>query len=247
MTGEPVIEHMASVGSTNAEMSARLGGGHTPVEGFWLVADRQTAGRGRLGREWQDGAGNFMGSTVVFPAHGDPPAHTLALVSAIAVFDTVAHMIGGRALLQLKWPNDLLLNRAKLAGILLEKVGEGIVIGIGVNLANAPDIPGRSVVSLADQGHRICRDTFALHLAAELARRVGQWREQGLAPIITQWDQRGPPPGTRIRAALSEDKTLDGRFAGLNQDGSLQIRLDDGTLHAIHAGEVSLLGGDEGE
>lgn len=244
MNGDPVIERVASVGSTNAELAGRLIGGTAPSEGVWLVADRQTAGRGRLGRDWHDGAGNFMGSTVVYPAEGNPAPHTLALVAGIAVYDAVARAVGSEDSLCLKWPNDILMGGAKLAGILLEKVGDGVIVGIGVNLVTAPKLSDRKTVSLAEHGVKAYRDVFAFHLAVALCDLVAVWRENGLAAIIEKWVERGPTIGTPLRANLSPTESIDGHYDGLNEDGSLRMRLDGGALRAIHAGEVSLLGGE---
>ena len=120
-------------------------------EGHWLVADRQTAGRGRQGREWFDGAGNFMGSTVVHPAFGDPAPGSLALLAGLALHRGHRHAPATAPRAMLKWPNDVMIGNAKLAGILLEREGDTVVVGIGVNLVSAPRIarpcyhrPGRN-------------------------------------------------------------------------------------------------------
>ncbi|MFC3214689.1 biotin--[acetyl-CoA-carboxylase] ligase [Novosphingobium panipatense] len=101
-----MIEVIAETGSTNAELSGRLAAGDRVPEGHWLVADRQTAGRGRLGRSWDGDAGNFMGSTVVRVTSADPAPASLALLSGVAVHETAA--LFAPEGLMLKWPNDLL-------------------------------------------------------------------------------------------------------------------------------------------
>ena len=140
-----MIETVAEIASTNSALLARLGQGDLH-EGHWLVADRQTAGRGRAGRHWNDGLGNFMGSTVARLMPGDPPAPTLALVAGVALHRTLGAIPG----IVLKWPNDVLVDGAKLAGILLERQGDAVVVGIGVNLASAPTVPDRQTVALVD-------------------------------------------------------------------------------------------------
>ena len=142
------IEFLSETGSTNADLKARLLAGEPLAEGFWLVARRQTAGRGREGRTWFDGAGNFMGSTLVRPGPGDPPAPSLALVAGLAVREAVVAYLPDASAAVLKWPNDLLVGGAKIAGMLLEGVERVIVAGIGVNLATAPVIAGRATTSL---------------------------------------------------------------------------------------------------
>ena len=246
MNGDPVIERVASIASTNAEIITRLSGDRPPVERFWLVADRQTGGRGRMGREWQDGAGNFMGSTVVHLRPDDPAPQTLALVAGLAVYDTVAEQMPDPRGLMLKWPNDVLFDGAKLAGILLERAGNAVVVGVGVNLSVAPALPDRKAATLKQVGVTVYRDFFAFNLANAMATALQIWREQGLPEIIARWTQRGPAPGTPLGADLGGEGRVDGGFAGLDDTGALLLRLEDGTMRAIHAGEVSLLGGDKG-
>lgn len=156
-----MIATVAEIPSTNAALLARLGGGELLNEGDWLVADRQTAGRGRAGRSWSDGFGNFMGSTVVQLRGADPLPQTLALVTGLAAHQAVMALAPGLSDLRLKWPNDLLVGEAKLAGILLERHANAVVVGIGVNLAQAPDVPDRKTESLSGLGYAIARDAFA--------------------------------------------------------------------------------------
>lgn len=235
-----MIETVAETGSTNADLCARLGAGEALAEGFWLVADRQTAGRGRLGRVWNDGAGNFMGSTVVWPGPGDPSAHTLALMAGLAVHEAVAPYLPAPLSPMLKWPNDVLVGGAKLAGLLLERVGEAVVVGIGVNLALAPDVAGRETVSLSRFGPAPDRDAFAQALAAGFARDLLRWRTYGLGPIVARWQASGHPRGTPMSVSDAGQGALSGLFAGLDDDGALRLALPDGTTRSIHAGEITL-------
>jgi BirA family biotin operon repressor/biotin-[acetyl-CoA-carboxylase] ligase len=246
VVGAPALEIVDSIGSTNCELLARLGRGETIGNGHWLVANRQSSGRGRLGRQWLDGFGNFMGSTVIGLMKGDPAAHTLALVAGLAVFDTLALVLSDPRRLMLKWPNDLLLDGAKLAGILLERSGDRVVVGIGINLAQAPEIAGRPVMALADIGVHVARDDVARTLAENFAHVVQRWRRCGLAAIITQWVQRGPAIGTGLRVELPGEGCVTGAYGGLLADGALLLRLENGQLRAIYAGDVALIGA-EGE
>jgi BirA family transcriptional regulator, biotin operon repressor / biotin---[acetyl-CoA-carboxylase] ligase len=113
----PRIESVAETGSTSADLLARLAAGEPVQEGCWLIADRQNAGRGRQGRGWLDGPGNFMGSTAVRLLPQDPAPSSLSFVAALAVYEAVLAHVATPLALQLKWPNDLLLDGAKLAGI----------------------------------------------------------------------------------------------------------------------------------
>lgn len=230
-----MIEIAPQTGSTNADLASRLMKGETVPEGHWLVADRQTAGRGRLDRQWHDGAGNFMGSTVVHVRPSDPAAPTLALVCGLSLHGLLAPLVTGS--LMLKWPNDVLANGAKLAGILLERAGDAVVVGIGVNLVSAPALQQRATVTAAELGAHLTRDLFAEELANRFAADLQRWRDYGLAPVISRWLAAGHPLGTRLTVA---DAGLEGTFDGLADDGGLQLRLADGSLRVIHAGETRI-------
>ncbi|MCX7863786.1 MAG: biotin--[acetyl-CoA-carboxylase] ligase [Novosphingobium sp.] len=235
-----MIRFVAQTGSTSTDLAARLMNGECLPEGDWLVADRQTEGRGRQGRTWLDGAGNFMGSTVVHLQGGDPPAQTLALVAGIALHRTVSPHLSSGHEARLKWPNDLMVGSCKLAGILLERVGNAVVIGIGVNLRSTPVIPGRCITALSQCGKAPERDAFATSLARNFAVELENWRRHELARLISRWLEVGHEIGTPLEVVEGDERKLKGSFAGLNQDGSLQLRLADGSMRAIHAGEVLL-------
>lgn len=238
-----MIEVLPETGSTNADLAARVAAGEALREGHWLVADRQTAGRGRQGRAWFDGAGNFMGSTWVERRAGDPPAGTLALAAGLAVHEALAPLIPPPHRGVLKWPNDLLVGAAKLCGILLEGSGQGIIVGIGVNLAQAPVVEGRETLALTVFGPAPDRDLFAQSLARSFAQELDRWRTFGLEPLVRRWLAVGHPPGTPLLVGEPGEPPLSGTFAGLAVDGALQLRLADGTTRAIHAGEVRLAPG----
>lgn len=233
-----MIRTTPETGSTNADLLAALRAGEPVAEGDWLVADRQTAGRGRQGREWFDGAGNFMGSTVVRLTPGDPSAPSLALVAGLALYEAVVPLLADPAPLQLKWPNDLTHAEAKLAGILLERESEALVVGIGVNLAKAPVIEGRATVSLAELGPAPDRDLFATALAASFALELERWRSYGLGPLTRRWQAAAHPVGTPLTVAPPGETAVSGSFDGLTEDGALRLRLADGTMRVMHAGDV---------
>lgn len=241
-----MICFVPATGSTNADLLARLAAGEHVPEGEWLVADRQSAGRGRLGRAWSDGAGNFMGSTAVHPGPGDPPAGTLALVAGLAVCEAVSAHVSPPDRAMLKWPNDVMIGPAKLAGILLEKVGGSVVVGIGVNLAQAPELPDRETAALAATGPAPDRDMFAADLARLFDLELGRWRSFGLAPIIARWTAAAHPAGTALRVGEPGETPLECQFVGLDEGGALLVRLADGSTRAIHAGEVRLAAPERG-
>jgi BirA family transcriptional regulator, biotin operon repressor / biotin---[acetyl-CoA-carboxylase] ligase len=230
-----VLEYIPQTGSTNADLAARLRLGELVPEGHWLIADRQMSGKGRQGREWFDGAGNFMGSTVVHPGFGDPPPGTLALLAALALYEVASPLA---PIAQLKWPNDLMIGKAKLAGILLEREGEAVVVGIGVNLVSAPQLRDRETIALAAIAPRPDRNMFAADLARQFDLELSRWRDFGLEPIINRWLAAAHSIGTPLNIGEPGEVPLSGTFAGLSHDGALQLRLADGTERVVHAGEV---------
>ncbi len=148
---------------------------------------------------------------------------------------------GAEVGLVIKWPNDLLLDGAKLSGILLERAGDAIVVGMGVNLAHHPENTDRLATSLAAHGITPDPADFAETLADAFARWLSIWRGQGLAPVRARWLERAHPIGTALTARLPDGSATDGLFGGLERDGALNLRLADGTTRVIHAGDVFLL------
>ncbi|NVE93959.1 biotin--[acetyl-CoA-carboxylase] ligase [Altererythrobacter lutimaris] len=236
-----MIQVVAETGSTNADLIARLNEGERVAEGHWLIADRQTSGRGRQGRDWFDGSGNFMGSTVIHLTPQDPAPHTLSLAVGLAVYEAVRPFGPAAASLMLKWPNDLLLNGGKLCGILLERVNDTIVAGVGVNLNSAPELPNRETIALSKFGPAPDRDIFASSLAKALDTELERWRTYGLPALIRRWEAVGTPRGTLLSVHEPDGSLIEGQFAGLDVEGTLQLRLEDGSTRAIHAGDVFLV------
>ena len=236
------IKVVAEIGSTNSALLARLAAGEAAQEGHWLVTDRQTEGRGRAGRVWNGGLGNFMGSTSAALRPTDGVPQTLALVAGVATHRALMSLVPGLVGLALKWPNDLLVEEAKLGGILLERQGDAVVVGIGVNLAEAPVVPGRATVSLAALGHTVSRDTFASALAEAWAEALVHWHEGGWPVLREEWQTRALPKGTLLSVNLAAEGPMIGAYAGLEPDGAVLLRLADGAVRAIHAGDVELVG-----
>jgi BirA family biotin operon repressor/biotin-[acetyl-CoA-carboxylase] ligase len=236
---EPLILTLAETGSTSDWLranAAQFG------DGQWVRAERQTAGRGRLGRVWEMPAGNLAMSGLIRLQPGEGPAAELGFVAALALHEVVsAHVEPGR--LQLKWPNDLLLDGAKLSGILLEQEAGLLVLGIGVNVAAAPVLPGRATVSLREAGAAVEAERLAQALAAAFSRWRGVWRSQGFGAIRTAWLARAHPLGTRLW--LRGDPPREGAFAGIAEDGALLLDGVDGR-HMVHAGDVWTMAGGEG-
>lgn len=147
----------------------------------------------------------------------------------------------GAATLSIKWPNDLLIDGAKLTGILLERSGDAVVIGIGVNLAHHPETLDRPTTSLAAHGVTVAPAPFLESLAEIFARWLARWRSEGLAPVRTRWIERAHPKGTALSARTGDGAVVQGLFDGLDDNGALILRLAGGGRHVMHAGDVFLI------
>lgn len=235
---------LPEIDSTNAEGFRRAASLDAPT---WITAGFQTAGRGRRARPWTSPPGNFHGTLVLKPH--DPP-ETVALrsfVAALALRDALVSLTGLPASFTLKWPNDVLCNGGKLAGILLESSGLGgpdpvLCIGIGVNLIAAPDTdqvePGAvpPVSVLQETGLRLTPETFLGALAPAFAAREATFRAEGFAPLRSAWLAHAARLGEPIRARTGT-VTRDGLFETIDAQGNLILRTAQGPL-AIPAAEV---------
>lgn len=222
------IRTVSETGSTNDDVALLARDG--APEGLWLRAERQSGGKGRQGRAWQSPPGNLYASTLVRVDPKHPPPPTLALVAAVALHEAVSRHTN-RA--RIKWPNDITINRAKLAGILLERQGDAVVIGFGVNLAYHPEDLDRPAASL---GARVTPEVLLRRLAACFEHWLERWKTEGLAPVRAAWLTAAYPVGTPLASSGAE-----GVFDGLDETGALRLRLADGAIRVVHAGDVFLI------
>ena len=167
---------------------------------------------------------------------GDPPPPTLSLAAGLALAEAVDTAVPAQALM-LKWPNDVMLLGKKLAGILLERSGDRIAVGFGVNLATAPDLVDRRAASL---GGLVAPQAFAPLLAATFARLLDLWRSSEPALLAQAWLARAHPLGTRLTVHGAKDETISGRFAGIEPDGALRLAVDGGAVEIVRAGDIAL-------
>lgn len=167
---------------------------------------------------------------------GDPAAQSLSIVAGLALIEAIDAAVPGQALM-LKWPNDVMLLGRKLAGILLERSGERVAVGFGVNLATAPALPDRQCASLAAP---LTPEAFAPLLAGSFARLLGLWRTSEPMLLVQAWLARAHPLGTRLSVHSSATETVSGRFDGLEPDGGLRLRRNDGMIDIVRAGDVEL-------
>lgn len=223
------VHTVAATGSTNADLLelAREGA----VEGLWLRAESQQAGRGRQGRQWASPTGNLYASTLVRLRAGDPATGSLALVAAVALREAVG--VG-----TIKWPNDLLIDGAKVSGILLERADDAVVVGFGVNVAHAPHLPDRPTTSLRDAGVALDPAELVVRLADRFGQWLMRWREPAVGAVADAWLAYAHPTGAPLSVNLPDGTRIEGRFDGLAPDGALALRLASGERRTIHAGDV---------
>lgn len=235
---------LAEVDSTNAE-AARIAG--TVAGPVWILGLKQTAGRGRRGRPWQDQAGNFAATLLMQPTETPDRIALRSFVAALALFDAFKVATGRTAGLQLKWPNDVLLNGGKVAGILLENLShsEGVshlAIGIGVNLVVTPDAgtiePTQfaPVGLMSETGVRITPEEFLDVLAPAFAHWEHQFTTYGFAPVREAWMTRAARLGEVITARTGTEE-ITGTFETVDGTGNLVLSTSKGR-RAISAAEV---------
>ena len=140
----------------------------------------------------------------------------------------------------LKWPNDILVSRSKICGILLERVKDQVVVGIGVNVAVTPEVEGRILTSLAAEGASIDAAGFLERLSVSFADFVRDWRDNGISHILSEWQKLAHPLGSTITTSDESGEKTTGEYAGLTPDGALCLRKVDGTLIEIRAGDISI-------
>lgn len=239
------LEHVAETGSTNAELLARaMAGEQGPL---WLVADTQLSGRGRNSRAWSSPPGNFYGSLLLTDPAPQSRMAELSFVAALALRDAVlrAAHLHDDARIALKWPNDLMVEGRKSAGMLLEGgQARGVtfaVIGIGINIVSHPAVANHLATDLTAAGLRLDRDGLMLALGDTMAERLGQWdRGNGFASIRADWLHVAHGLGGPLRVNTVAE-SFDGVFETIDDEGRLLARTPQG-LRTVSAADVFVLG-----
>ncbi len=236
------LEVVEETGSTNSDLLARAAAGEN-IDGAVLIAEHQTAGRGRSGRTWQAAAHAQITMSVAVSAEGVPASAWgwLSLAAGVAIVDTVTALTAVHV--GLKWPNDVLADDGKLAGILAEVAPSTsvIVVGIGLNVAGAPEgLTGLPAVSLADFGRpALDRNDLVHRLLAELGHRINSWRMAGGVDhrLMADYRERSATIGEHVRALLPGGREIVGTARSVDAQGRLIIE-SDGTTSAVSAGDV---------
>lgn len=236
---------LEDVGSTNTEAFALAAKGDPgPV---WVMARRQTQGRGRAGRAWTSDPGNLYASLMQRAHCPLALVYQVSLISGLAAIDAIRAAAGAHNLpgLRLKWPNDALIDGAKCVGILAEsqsaQSGEVVlVVGIGINLSSHPEGIGRAATHLVEHGISITPTVMLGHLARALDHWLKVWDDgRGFAQVRAGWLQRAGPIGEPVTVNAGAEK-LGGAFSGLDETGALLIRDAGGTERRVTFGDVSL-------
>lgn len=237
------------IDSTSSEAMRRAAAGERGV--LYVRADRQTAGRGRSGRAWDTLAGNLALSRLSMLTCPPAAVPQLALVAGVGVHRAIAELLGTAAAaseLRLKWPNDVLLAGAKVAGILVEAstfAAERVaVIGVGVNLLHAPELPGRATATLA--GHTdqsLDARRVGMLVGDHIEQAIALWDDgRGFAAIRAAWHSASLPTGTRLSVNTGSGLAT-GAFAGLDDSGALLLDTGDGARQSFSFGDVALIAG----
>ncbi len=241
-TGLAGVRHKIyeTLGSTNAEALALARAGECGP--LWISARSQTAGRGRRASTWVSPPGNLYATLLLVEPSSVDTAPQLSFVVALAVHDAVAQCAPALGpALKVKWPNDLLIGEAKVAGILIESENEPrfmVAIGIGINcISHPPDTP-YPATDLAAVGAAVAPGALLDALMAAMNQRLAQWRRgENFAGIRTDWLKRAAGIGREIRVRLPE-REIAGRFQGLDAAGRLLVQQAGKPLEAVTAGEV---------
>ena len=239
------------LGSTNDEALRRVREG-IAGQGLVITARRQTSGRGRQGRQWSSSEGNLFASFVLCPR---TPVHfygQISLVAAVAVGETIGDY---GVPYSLKWPNDVMVGTAKIAGLLLECEGESVVLGIGINVASSPVVAGREVTCLTSamadglslQGgehHMVINTPFPdvegvlARLQEKLAYWYDFWENEGISPVRDAWLSHAMGIGSRVQVALAGGKLVEGFIETMDERGALVVQTDEGQSVTVFSGEV---------
>jgi BirA family biotin operon repressor/biotin-[acetyl-CoA-carboxylase] ligase len=233
---------LPSVGSTNDEAKRLAEAG--AAEGTLVWGLEQTAGRGRRGRGWHSPPGNLYMSAVLRPGKPATQSALIGFVAAVALADALQDLGLASDRLRLKWPNDVLVDKAKVAGILVETAaiaGETppwLVLGMGVNLAHAPENTPYPATTLRAVGMPdLTVEGLLEALAGRLAEWYGRWLAEGFAPVRAAWLKRATGLGEPIEVRLDQE-SLQGRFVALEEDGALSLELPQGERRRVTVGDV---------
>ncbi len=237
-----------TIDSTNVEARrlAELG----MAEGQIVWALRQQSGVGRRGRQWASPEGNLYCSVLLRPDCDATEGAKLSFLIAVALYDAIAEFLPGDTKMALKWPNDILIEGRKSAGILLESKSNShnkldwLVVGTGINVANYPKVTeGLPAISLMEAGANVKLEELLKAYCVNLDKLYGQWKRNGFNAIRTLWLERATGIGSEVTVRLPKS-SFQGTFKNLDESGALVLTMKDGSTKLVTAGEVFFSGTD---
>jgi len=225
---------LETIDSTNifAKKEAMLGA----ENGTIIWSHNQTGGKGRQGNEWVSKLGNLFMSIIFRPKVKSQDIYQLSFLTSVALFNVLKNILGENAEIKLKWPNDVLINEKKISGILLETESnvDWVVIGIGLNINSSPD----GAISLYDLGFKNFEAKKLLTLIfSEIEKLLVTWEDNGFSSIRDIWLENAYKLEENITARL-HNKSLNGIFKGLDENGCLQLLMNDASIKSISSGEI---------
>ncbi len=235
-----------SVDSTNEEIKRRILEFTKPT---WIIANEQSNGKGRNGNTWFSNYGNFSGSIIFFPTVENTYFHLYGFLVGVALYDTVKKIVANGVDIRLKWPNDLMIENCKVAGILLESVQKsvchksGLIVGVGVNLNSSPRLESNSkkhyktecLTSYTD--NKINQSTFFSGFNDQLIKLGSKIPEKKLCSVLKLWQARSYDKGSQVQITDSKGKINSGSFLGLDEIGGLILDENTG-VKKIYSGDV---------
>ena len=235
-----------SVDSTNEEIKRRICEFTKPT---WIIANKQSKGKGRNGNTWFSKQGNFSGSVVFFPTIEHTYFHLYGFFIGVALYNTVKQIVTNDVDIRLKWPNDLMIENCKVAGILLESVQgsynarNGLIVGIGVNLTSSPRLKAKTKKKYNTQfltnftNNKINQSIFFGKFNAQLVKLGSRINEQNLCSILRLWQARSYNKGSKINISDNKGEISTGTFLGLDEIGGLIFGENTG-IKKIYSGDV---------
>ncbi len=235
-----------SVDSTNEEIKRRI---HEFTKPTWIIADKQSKGKGRNGNNWFSSRGNFSGSIIFFPTVKQNYLHLYGFFVGVALYNTIKEIVTNDADIRLKWPNDLMIENCKVAGILLETTQKprnatvGLIIGVGVNLNSYPRLKASSKKSYNTQclanftENKINQSIFFSKFNDQLVKLGSKIVEQNLCSILRLWQARSYEKGSKIYISDNKGEIKTGTFLGLDEIGGLILGENNG-FKKIYSGDV---------
>ena len=205
--------------------------------GTVIFSHEQTNGRGRLGNKWISNKGNLFMSVILRPKVELKDIWQLSFITSLAIYNALKDIVPKTETINLKWPNDVLINSSKISGILLETEGSAdwIVVGIGLNVKVAPE----NSISLSRMAIKnIDAEKMRDLIYAELESLVTKWETDGFEFVRKEWLKHAYKLGKEVKARINNNKVIIGVFKGVDENGSLELKISDGSIKKINSGEV---------